>query len=409
MKILYLARKYRLDYTRYADDMTFSTNDMNFRDKYSEFYYELSRLILKEGFSINHKKTRLQLKDERQEVTGLVVNQKVGVPREFCKETRAMAHNLYVNGEYYINGVRGTLNQLQGRFAYINSIDKKNNELSGKMEGKEPFRKLNGRELQFQRFLFYRFFFANPYPLVVTEGKTDILYIKAALKNLYKEYPKLITRREDGTFEFHISFLNRTKRTRFFFNLQVDGADSMSSIYYFSSGCIRDKAYTNYIECFKKLSGHQAENPVMLLFDNEWKSGKPLCKFAKDVVKMSDDNKDALRKDERALLLDNLYLLITPMRDKNMLESDIEMLFKPETLNIQIAGKSFSKSDQYDQTLYYGKNEFAKYVMRHYREIDFTYFRPLLTNMTRILEEYEKRTALFQPPAIINECCYKQG
>ena len=187
MKVLSLAKKYRLDYTRYADDMTFSTNDTKFAKHYEKFCDELSRLIMHEGFSLNHSKTRIQFKGRRQEVTGLVFNQKVGVPREFYKETRAMAHALYTNGEYSINGFKGTLNQLQGRFAYINAIDKHNNELSGRMEGKDPFRKLNGREKQFQRFLFYKYFFANPSPLIVTEGKTDILYIKAAMKNLYRD------------------------------------------------------------------------------------------------------------------------------------------------------------------------------------------------------------------------------
>lgn len=31
-------------------------------------------------------------------------------------------------------------------------------------------------------FLFFKYFYFNEKPLIITEGKTDILYIKAALK-----------------------------------------------------------------------------------------------------------------------------------------------------------------------------------------------------------------------------------
>ena len=109
--------------------------------------------------------------------------------------------------------------QLEGRFSFINQLDKYNNNIDGK---KHDFYKLNGRERQYQAFLFYKYFFANEKLLIVTEGKTDVLYIKAALKNLYVHYPRLIEKDSDGNFIFKISFFKRTKRWRYFFGLSMD-------------------------------------------------------------------------------------------------------------------------------------------------------------------------------------------
>lgn len=55
-------------------------------------------------------------------VTGLVVNEKINVNRIYYKETRAMAHQLYKQESFEINGEPGTLNKLEGRFAFINQL-----------------------------------------------------------------------------------------------------------------------------------------------------------------------------------------------------------------------------------------------------------------------------------------------
>src|SRR5690606_14369243 len=103
-RLLKIAKKYRLDYTRYADDLTFSTNDKKFLDLQTKFYEEIDEEIKRAGFKINEKKVRLQYKDSRQVVTGLVVNEKINVPSTYYKETRAMAHHLYNHGWFEING-----------------------------------------------------------------------------------------------------------------------------------------------------------------------------------------------------------------------------------------------------------------------------------------------------------------
>ena len=79
-----LAKKYRLRYSRYADDITFSGNRNVFR-KEGSFQRELKAIIVGQKFNINEKKTRLQPKNMRQEVTGLVVSDRVNVSREYVR------------------------------------------------------------------------------------------------------------------------------------------------------------------------------------------------------------------------------------------------------------------------------------------------------------------------------------
>ncbi|MBD3842320.1 MAG: translation initiation factor IF-2 N-terminal domain-containing protein, partial [Campylobacterales bacterium] len=90
-KLLELAKAYNVKYTRYADDMTFSS-DHNVYQKNSEFLQKLFSIIQSENFKINPKKIRLQKRGYKQEVTGLIVNEKINVSRSYIKNTRALIH-----------------------------------------------------------------------------------------------------------------------------------------------------------------------------------------------------------------------------------------------------------------------------------------------------------------------------
>lgn len=109
-KILKLSKNYKVDYTRYADDLTFSTNRNSFVNEQQQFIRDLETIINQAGFQINHSKTRLQYNNSRQVVTGLVVNEKINVNRSFYKDTKSMAHQLYKTGAFQVNGIEATLN-----------------------------------------------------------------------------------------------------------------------------------------------------------------------------------------------------------------------------------------------------------------------------------------------------------
>lgn len=83
-----LAKRFGLKYSRYADDITFSSMH-NVYQKNSEFIQELHRIIANQNFYINEDKTRLQVNGNyRQEVTGVVVNEKLNVRTSYIKELR---------------------------------------------------------------------------------------------------------------------------------------------------------------------------------------------------------------------------------------------------------------------------------------------------------------------------------
>lgn len=87
-----LARKYHITYSRYADDITFSSNHNVYQED-GEFRQELQRIIEKEHFTFNEKKTRLQKTGSRQEVTGLTVSDRVNVSRDYV---RGLDNLLYI-------------------------------------------------------------------------------------------------------------------------------------------------------------------------------------------------------------------------------------------------------------------------------------------------------------------------
>ena len=82
-----IAKRFGLNYTRYADDITFSSSH-NVYQEGGEFLDELKRVINDQGFTIKESKTRLQKEGYRQEVTGLLVGEKVNVQKRYIKQIR---------------------------------------------------------------------------------------------------------------------------------------------------------------------------------------------------------------------------------------------------------------------------------------------------------------------------------
>lgn len=92
-RLMGLAKRFNVKYTRYADDITFSSMH-NIYQKDSEFISEMHRIIKEQNFEINSKKTRLQKRGFRQEVTGIIVNDKTNVNRRYIKQLRAMLYSI---------------------------------------------------------------------------------------------------------------------------------------------------------------------------------------------------------------------------------------------------------------------------------------------------------------------------
>ena len=114
-----LARKHNLAYTRYADDLSFS-GDLD-RTALHRVRILAGRIIEEEGFTPNAQKTRLMGKGARQAVTGVVVNQTLGLSRKERRKLRACAHQLRLHP-----GADDTPRKqewLRGKLAYLSMLN----------------------------------------------------------------------------------------------------------------------------------------------------------------------------------------------------------------------------------------------------------------------------------------------
>jgi RNA-directed DNA polymerase len=93
-QISFLCRKLCVDYTRFADDLTFSGEEDHVKDVASV----ATTLLRKSGFELNNSKTRFMRSTQRQIVTGVVVNARMSAPLEKRKQLRAMYHKLQSGG-----------------------------------------------------------------------------------------------------------------------------------------------------------------------------------------------------------------------------------------------------------------------------------------------------------------------
>lgn len=103
-----LCKKYNARYSRYADDITISGNK-----NIKNCLEIVNNIIQEEGFTLNNKKTRIQKKGQRQEVTGLNLNSgKVTIPKKYKRE---LEQEIYYCKKF---GVSSHLEHIQVRKAF---------------------------------------------------------------------------------------------------------------------------------------------------------------------------------------------------------------------------------------------------------------------------------------------------
>lgn len=115
-------------YTRYADDLTFS-GDFNDGD----LIKNIERIVKRQGFLINKEKTRIRKRHHRQEVTGIVVNEKMQIARTIRHRIRSDIYYIQKFGldshiEKLGNNKNNYLYHLMGQVSYaafINPYDEK--------------------------------------------------------------------------------------------------------------------------------------------------------------------------------------------------------------------------------------------------------------------------------------------
>ena len=119
-----LARQHDWTYTRYADDLTFSAGSPTSPDTGMpphELLWAIEQIVSDEDFQLASDKTHVMPHHQRQTVTGLVVNQRVALPKPRRRTLRAMLHRLETAGPETLD-----LRQLQvaqGHLALSKLID----------------------------------------------------------------------------------------------------------------------------------------------------------------------------------------------------------------------------------------------------------------------------------------------
>ncbi|MBW0435212.1 RNA-directed DNA polymerase [Leptospira yasudae] len=107
VEISNFVKKYDCTYSRYADDISISTDRIVFpeqvaiRDLYGDIWLNAKfvKVISDNDFNINYRKVRLRSNKQRQEVTGLIVNGvRPNVKREYIRNLRAMIFDWEKNG-----------------------------------------------------------------------------------------------------------------------------------------------------------------------------------------------------------------------------------------------------------------------------------------------------------------------
>lgn len=115
-----LAQAAGANYTRYADDLIFS-GDQRFARGLDRFREWVLAIAIDEGFFIRRTKTKVMRRGVRQLVAGLVLNDKLNVPRAEYDTLRAILHNCIRDGLQSQNRDEHPdfLAHLRGRVSYI--------------------------------------------------------------------------------------------------------------------------------------------------------------------------------------------------------------------------------------------------------------------------------------------------
>lgn len=407
IRLAALAAKHSCMYSRYADDITFSSREKIFpsrimREENEQYIVgkKLRSEIKRSGFTINDKKTRIQYQDSRQDVTGLVVNKKVSIKNEYWRTVRSQCNSLFKTGAFTKkeNGVvvPGNINEIEGQLNFIDQVDHYNRlrqhpsldpkyyfkkDALAKSQAKQRRYLFNSREKTFSEFIFYRLFYANEKPTILTEGKTDNVYLRTAINMLAQDFPELAKVKTEKTpYELLLRFLKYSERTRFLLEL-YGGADYLKDF------------VVCYKTQFKRYNAPKPECPVIIIVDND---GGPKCllnyvskilgaTIMPSKLKLGTD----IREADFVHVFNNLYLVCTPL-GANGGKTDIEYFFKDIDRLRKYNGRCFNTVDKRDSVKDLNKESFATHIVKgQKKEIDFSGLKPLLERVSMAVKHYD--------------------
>lgn len=96
--ILDICKKWEMDYSRYADDLAFSSNKLLDRREANRFVREITQTVKKGGYRVNYKKLRVTRYNKQQRLLGMTVNEKPNIIRVHYRKLRARLHHCKHDG-----------------------------------------------------------------------------------------------------------------------------------------------------------------------------------------------------------------------------------------------------------------------------------------------------------------------
>lgn len=201
-KLQRLAQKHKCYYSRYADDIFISTDKKFFPAELASYDEESASLtvghdiisiINSAGFTINEDKSSLKHRSQRQVTTGLVVNQKVNVSKEYVRSVRAALYSWQKFGleaaekHWQSNVCKGNRHGqasarfrwvVRGQVSYIGSIKGKSDPVYLSLA-----KKLNSLDSSFIFDEKFTSLIKTEEIHIYTEGKTDKKHIESAIRS----------------------------------------------------------------------------------------------------------------------------------------------------------------------------------------------------------------------------------
>jgi RNA-directed DNA polymerase len=394
VRLVGLATKYRVTYSRYADDLSFSTNQKFFPPQLAQksplvpgSWIAGDKLVEKieaAGFKVNPEKTRMQFRGSRQIVTGLTVNTKVNISQSYWRGIRSMCRSLYDNGYYHLPKPKaGTpasappeilkkLDTLAGMLSHAYHVKQKNSQSTpSTVNPTVP------GHADHARFWFFRSFVAPVRPVIICEGKTDNIYLRNAIRQLAVSFPQLGTKTPDG-FRFSVALFSYENLVHTILEL-TGGISSLLKLIH---------GYRNRLKAYKY---RPLDHPVIVVVDNDTALGSKICNalkkhFGVDITHASTA--------PFFHLTDNLYLVKTPLVG-SLSMTCIEDLFDTATLSKNLDGKVFhTEKKDFDPRKHIGKIPFAtKIVTPNAATISWKGFEPLLQRFVAVLADYATKGA----------------
>lgn len=405
MRMVQIAARLGCHYSRYADDLTFSSNHLNFPSALAQringtTQWVASRNLVREirrcGFELNISKTRMQYKEFRQDVTGIIVNTKLNVRTEYARRARAMVHSLVTVGEFCFRWKerddkgqwvekeeKGKEDKLRGVLSHIDAVrhyEKLRVAQAGTKNSEDDwlprveFKKMDAHARVYRQFLLFTQFYRPLSPLVICEGKTDNVYLRCALRQIGVNFPEFFEQEGNNDPKLKLKFFNYSKTSDRLLHLRGGVGDMKSFI-------------ANYGNGYSTFNHKGKRQPVILIVDND----DAAREIFSTIKKLTNS---AIAIDGCAQFYhvkDNLYVVALPKLAG--VNTTIEDFFPKEVLEMELGGKKFSREDNFGPGQY-GKHLFAEQVvMRHQAKIDFSSFTSIFRRISDAIAAHEAKVA----------------